>query len=109
MGGGSYSYQKIPEMVKSGKLDESVVDTAVSRVLRVKFEMGLFEKPYRGVSDDQASKHIHTTETVQLARELDAESIVLLENHNGVLPLKKTANVAVIGPMAHGFMNYGGK
>ena len=42
---------------------------------------------------------------VGLARQLDAESIVLLENHNNVLPLKKDANIAVIGPMAHGYMN----
>jgi beta-glucosidase len=40
-----------------------------------------------------------------LARQLDAESIVLLENHGNTLPLSKTANIAMIGPMAHGFMN----
>ncbi|KAK3945551.1 putative beta protein [Diplogelasinospora grovesii] len=107
MGGGSYNYQQIPEMVKAGRLSEAIVDTAVSRVLRVKFELGLFETPYTGVPDDQASKYIHTPETVALARQLDAESIVLLENHNDILPLKKTAKIAVIGPMAHGFMNYG--
>jgi beta-glucosidase len=107
MGGGSYNYQKIPEMVQSGKLDESVVDTAVSRVLRARFEMGLFEHPYLGVADDELDKYIHTNETIALARELDGESIVLLENHNNVLPLSKNANIAVIGPMAHGFMNYG--
>jgi beta-glucosidase len=105
MGGGSYNYEKIPEMVKAGTLSESVVDTAVSRVLRTKFELGLFEKPYQGVPDDEAKNYINTPEHVQLARDLDAESIVLLENHNDVLPLSKTAKVAVIGPMAHGYMN----
>jgi beta-glucosidase len=105
MGGGSYNYEKIPEMVKSGKLSEEVVDTAVSRVLRTKFAMGLFEKPYQGVADEEAKNHINTPEAVKLARDLDAESIVLLENHNKVLPLKQSAKVAVIGPMAHGFMN----
>ena len=105
MGGGSYSYQKIPEMVRSGKLNESIVDTAVSRVLRVKFELGLFETPYTGAPDDELSKYIHTKETVRLARQLDAESIILLENHNHTLPLSKSANIAVIGPMAHGYMN----
>ncbi|KAH8879931.1 glycoside hydrolase [Thozetella sp. PMI_491] len=107
MGGGSYNYQKIPEMVKAGKLDEKIVDTAVSRVLRAKFELGLFENPYQGVADNETSKYINTPKTVKLARDLDAESIVLLENHNNVLPLSKSANVAVIGPMAHGYMNYG--
>ncbi len=105
MGGGSYSYQKIPEMVQSGKLNESFVDTAVSRVLRVKFELGLFETPYTGVPDGELSRYIHTEETVRLARQLDAESIILLENHNNTLPLSKSANIAVIGPMAHGYMN----
>ncbi|EON99739.1 putative beta- protein [Phaeoacremonium minimum UCRPA7] len=107
MGGGSYNFQKIPEMVAAGKLDEKLVDQAVSRVLRVKFEMGLFEKPYQGVAEDEASKYINTKETIELARQLDTESIVLLENHEDLLPLKKSAKIAVIGPMAHGYMNYG--
>ncbi|CAI7577002.1 unnamed protein product [Penicillium bialowiezense] len=107
MGGGSFNYQKIPELVKSGKLDIAVVDTAVSRLLRAKFEMGLFENPYPAAPEKQWSKLIHSKEAVELARELDKESIVLLENHNETLPLKKSGNIAVIGPMAHGFMNYG--
>ncbi|KAF3054885.1 Periplasmic beta-glucosidase [Daldinia childiae] len=107
MGGGSFNFEKIPEMVKSGKLSTEVVDEAVSRQLRAKFEAGLFENPFPGVPDEDQSKYINTPEIVELARELDAESIVLLENHGNVLPLKKDANIAVIGPMAHGFMNYG--
>ncbi|PSR81052.1 glycoside hydrolase family 3 protein [Coniella lustricola] len=107
MGGGSYNYEKIPDMVAAGTLDESVLDLAVSRVLRAKFEMGLFEKPFLGVPEDQFDQYVHTNATQQLARQLDTESIVLLENHNGVLPLSKTAHVAVIGPMAADRVNYG--
>ncbi|KAJ2894760.1 hypothetical protein MKZ38_007245 [Zalerion maritima] len=107
MGGGSYNYQTIPDLVEAGKLDESVVDTAVKRVLRSKFTAGIFENPYLGVDDDEASQYINTVESQQLARELDAESIVLLENHESILPLSKSASIAVIGPMAHGYMNYG--
>ncbi|KAI1166246.1 glycoside hydrolase superfamily [Nemania serpens] len=107
MGGGSYNFEKIPEMVAAGKLSIKVVDEAVSRVLRAKFEAGMFETPFTGVPEREQSKHIHTPQIVKLARQLDAESIVLLENHNNVLPLKKNANIAVIGPMAHGFVNYG--
>jgi beta-glucosidase len=107
MGGGSFNYRMIPDLVESGTLDEEIVDTAVSRILRAKFEMGLFEHPYMAVPASQRAKTIHTKEARAVARELDAESIVLLENHNKTLPLKKNANVAVIGPMAHGFMNYG--
>ncbi|KAI1822065.1 glycoside hydrolase superfamily [Xylaria intraflava] len=107
MGGGSYNYEQIPDMVSAGTLPIEVVDEAVSRVLRAKFEAGVFETPYTGVSKEEQSQYIHTPEIVKLARQLDAESIVLLENHNKVLPLKRDANIAVIGPMAHGYMNYG--
>ncbi|KAI1871306.1 uncharacterized protein JN550_004751 [Neoarthrinium moseri] len=107
MGGGSYNYEKIPDMVASGKLSLDVVDEAVRRQLRAKFKIGLFERPYAGVPAEEQSKYINTPETIAIARELDAESIVLLENHENVLPLSKSANVAVVGPMAHGFMNYG--
>lgn len=126
MGGGSYNYHIIPQLVANGTLNESIVDTAVSRLLRVKFEMGLFEQPYLGIGPangtssnnytspsnqtqtlSEASPNIHSQGAVDLARQLDAESIVLLENHQTTLPLSKSANVAVIGPMADGFMNYG--
>jgi beta-glucosidase len=105
MGGGSYSFQKIPDLVASGQLDIEVVDTAVARILRAKFAQGLFENPYLAVPANQTASLIHTPENIALAREIDAESIVLLENTKNVLPLSKSANVAVIGPMAHGFMN----
>ncbi|PKY07273.1 glycoside hydrolase [Aspergillus campestris IBT 28561] len=107
MGGGSFNFQKIAELVEAGKLDIEIVDTAVSRVLRAKFEMGLFENPYPAAPPEEWKKLIHSKEAVQVARDLDKESIVLLENHDDVLPLKKSGDIAVIGPMAHGFMNYG--
>ncbi len=107
MGGGSYSFEQIPALVSSGKLKAKAVDTAVSRVLKAKFELGLFETPFPGLTSKEANKVIHAADHVALAQKLDEESIVLLENHNNVLPLRKDASIAVIGPMAHGFMNYG--
>ncbi|KAL2755641.1 glycoside hydrolase family 3 protein [Sodiomyces alcalophilus JCM 7366] len=107
MGGGRYSFEKIPELVEGGKIDPKVVDTAVARVLRAKFAAGLFENPYTAVPEDEFWDHINTDEHRALAREIDEESIVLLENHENVLPLSKKAHVAVIGPMAHGYVNYG--
>ncbi|KAF2136178.1 glycoside hydrolase family 3 protein [Aplosporella prunicola CBS 121167] len=106
MGGGSYNFKKIPDLVESGKLDISVVDEAVSRTLRTKFTMGLFENPYLAVPANETASLVHTSKSLALARKLDAESIVLLENKDSVLPLDKSASVAVIGPMAD-FMNYG--
>ncbi|KAF7547360.1 hypothetical protein G7046_g9031 [Stylonectria norvegica] len=107
MGGGYWSFEIIPELVRSGKLDIKVLDTAVSRVLRAKFQMGLFENPFAGVPDNKIWDYMNTKEHKKVARQLDSESIVLLENHENTLPLKKDANIAVIGPMAHGYVNYG--
>jgi beta-glucosidase len=99
------NFETISDLVDAGKLDIEIVDTAVSRVLRAKFEMGIFENPYPGAPESEWKKLIHSQEAVDLARELDKESIVLLENHDNALPLKKSGNIAVIGPMAHGYMN----
>ncbi|KAK5126118.1 hypothetical protein LTR85_011473 [Meristemomyces frigidus] len=107
MGGGSFNYRSIPELVASGRLPESVVDTAVSRLLRAKFQMGLFEHPYQIAPQSQWSNIINTPAAKQLAREIDRDSIVLLKNDQDILPIRKSAKVAVIGPMASGYMNYG--
>jgi beta-glucosidase len=107
MGGGTFNYRAIPSLVASGKLPLSVVDTAVSRQLRAKFELGIFEHANTALPASEWSSVINTPATAELARTLDRESIVLLQNPTNVLPLKKTAKVAVIGPMASGWMNYG--
>ena len=73
MGGGSFNFRTIPQLIASRKLPMTTVDTAVSRLLRAKFAMGLFENPYLG---DATATKIHTPENVALARQLDAESIV---------------------------------
>ncbi|KAK9478018.1 periplasmic beta-glucosidase [Lipomyces japonicus] len=107
MGSGSFNFLTLPELVKFGKVSIQTVNKAVERVLRAKFAVGLFENPYLAANASQWPSLIHTHQSVSLARQLDAESIVLLENKNKVLPLSKTANIAVIGPMAHGYVNYG--
>ncbi|TKX24853.1 glycosyl hydrolase family 3 N terminal domain-containing protein [Elsinoe australis] len=107
MGGGSFNYRVIPDMVASGALDVAVVDEAVSRLLRAKFELGLFENPLTMLEGEERNKTIHTQEFQDLARELDRESIVLLQNPSKTLPISKSSKVAVVGPFASGFMNYG--
>ena len=69
--------------------------------------MGLFENPFPAAPKSEWESLINTPEAKELARELDRESIVLLKNDENILPISKTAKVAVIGPMADGFMNYG--
>jgi beta-glucosidase len=88
----------IPELVKSGKLPEGVVDEAVRRVLRVKFKAGLFEHPYADPGREKTD--ILTAESLQTERKMAQESMVLLQNNNDLLPLKKEQTVAVIGPLA---------
>lgn len=88
----------IPELVKSGKLPISVVDEAVRRVLRVKFEAGLFDHPYADPKREKTD--ILTPENREIARKLAFESMVLLQNKNNVLPLNRNQTIAVIGPLA---------
>jgi beta-glucosidase len=86
-------------LVKEGKLPVSVVDEAVRRALRVKFRLGLFERPYT----DEARERdvILSAANLAAAREVAARSIVLLENDGNVLPLAKSArSIAVLGPLA---------
>ena len=90
--------QNIPELVNSGKLPLSVVDEAVRRVLRIKFEAGLFEHPYADPKRQQSD--ILTPQNLEVARKMALESMVLLQNRKNVLPLKRKQTIAVIGPLA---------
>jgi beta-glucosidase len=75
------------------------VDQAVARLLRLKFQMGLFENPY--VDPDKAEEILNAPEHVELALEASRESIVLLKNEKNILPLSKNIrNIAIIGPNA---------
>lgn len=96
---GGDAYTNLCHAVQSGQMDKAVVDTAVCRVLRMKFEMGLFEHPY--VDPKIAAKTVRRKEHIELARKIAQSSITLLKNENSILPLSKTINkVAVIGPNA---------
>lgn len=96
---GGDAYTNLCHAVQSGQMDKAVIDTAVCRVLRMKFEMGLFEHPY--VDPKIAAKTVRRKEHIDLARKIAQSSITLLKNENSILPLSKTINkVAVIGPNA---------
>jgi beta-glucosidase len=93
-------YPLLSGMVKSKQVPIALIDKAVARVLRAKFELGLFEQPY--VDVEQADKIAGNTEHVALARKAADRSIVLLKNAGGLLPLDKTKarTIAVVGPNA---------
>lgn len=88
----------LQEAIRSGRLEEQVIDEAAARVLELKFRLGLFEQPF--ADPDRAEQVIGSAAHAELARKVAAEGIVLLKN-NGVLPLSEsTGKVAVIGPNA---------
>jgi beta-glucosidase len=98
------SYQTLTKLVREGKVAESAVDTAVRRMLRFKFNAGLFENPY---GDAKKAKAVtNNAEAVALALKSAERSVVLLKN-DGTLPLKLPAaggakpNIAIIGPSAN--------
>lgn len=96
---GGDAYTNLCRAVQSGQIDTTVIDTAVGRVLRMKFEMGLFERPY--ADPKIATKTVRSKEHINLAHRIAQSSITLLKNENSILPLSKKINkVAVIGPNA---------
>ncbi len=87
-------------LVKSGKVDVTLVDEAVRRVLRVKYALGLFDDPYRYSDAAREKAATMTPANVAAARDVARKSIVLLKN-DGILPLDKAVGtIAVIGPLA---------
>ncbi len=95
-----YCYgEPLRQALEEGRVDVALVDAAVSRVLRMKFQLGLFENPY--VDAGRAEAVFDTPEQRALAHRLAQESIVLLKNEGNLLPLDKSLpSLAVIGPGA---------
>jgi len=93
-------YSALPELVRRGQVPESLVNEAAARVLRLKFELGLFDHPY--VDPKRAEEVSNTPANQQLALQAAHEAITLLKNQNSLLPLdlSKTKRIAVIGPNA---------
>ena len=93
------SYSTLAAAVREGRLSQSVIDTAVRRVLRAKFLVGLFDDPY--TNPNAAATVTLTPEDRAAARRVAQRSIVLLKNDGGLLPLSKSGHsIAVIGPLA---------
>ncbi len=87
-------------LIQEGKIQSEWLDTAVRRILRIKYLLGLFDHPY--VEPTRKDSVTLTAEHLSIARQLARESIVLLKNDNGLLPLsKKIATLAVVGPLAN--------
>lgn len=94
---------ELPSLLKSGEIQQSDIDSAVREVLGAKYDMGLFKDPYLRIgkaeddpADTYAESRLHRAE----ARDVARRSMVLLKNHNETLPLKKTAKIVLVGPLA---------
>ncbi|MEQ9866829.1 beta-glucosidase BglX [Pectobacterium aroidearum] len=98
-----YFVRYLPELVKSGAVSMQEIDDACRQVLNVKYDMGLFEDPYRHLGpvgsdpvDTNAESRLHRLD----ARDVARKSLVLLKNRLQTLPLKKEGTIAVVGPLA---------
>jgi beta-glucosidase len=95
---------QLVDAVKKGDVQETVINKAVSRILALKFHMGLFDHPF--VDERKPEQVVASTEHLELAREVARQSIILLKNENELLPLnKKMKTIAVIGPNADNVYN----
>lgn len=94
------AYTNLADLVREGRIAESAIDAAVSRILTTKFKAGMFDRPFTVRKED--SGKLHTAGSVALAQKIAEESIVLLKNENALLPLDKKGikSIAVIGPNA---------
>lgn len=97
---GEIFLNNLAKNLKEGTVKQADVDLACRRVLEAKYRLGLFQDPYHGVSEARAKEVLMQPAFVQAARDIARRSLVLLKNDNQTLPLKNTANIAVVGPLA---------
>ncbi|TWI69808.1 beta-glucosidase [Pseudoduganella lurida] len=97
-----YAYTgNLAQLVRSGRVKPALVDDAVRRILYKKFELGLFDDPYRYSDAAREQAVLNDPAHVQAARDVARKSLVLLQNANHALPLNKDVkSLAVIGPLA---------
>ncbi len=98
----------LKKSLDEGKISMADIDTAVKRVLTAKYELGLFDDPYKYCDVNRAKTEIFTDENRAFARTVAAESMVLLKNSENILPLKKSGTIALVGPLANTAVNMAG-
>jgi len=98
----AFYIQHLPDLVAKGEVPMARLDQAVTRVLAVKAKLGLFDNPFLRIDPKREKRVVRAKPHLDLAREAGRRSIVLLKNDGDVLPLKKSAKIALIGPFAEG-------
>lgn len=99
----SYHYiEELKALVEDGEVEEKLIDDSVRRILKVKFELGLFEDPYKYCSEEREKETLYNAKFREGVRDMAKKSIVLLKNKNDLLPLKSSGQrIAVIGALAN--------
>ena len=90
----------LPASLRAGEVSKEQIDAACRRILMAKYELGLFDDPYRYCRTEEAAQVVFSSEHRQEAREMAAQTLVLLKNEDNVLPLRKTGKIALVGPLA---------
>jgi len=98
----------VKKSIEQGKISLAQLDNAVRRILKAKYDLGLFDDPYKYCDVNRAQTEIFTKENRHFAREVASQSMVLLKNENQLLPLKKSGTIAVVGPLANTKENMAG-
>ncbi|WBU90618.1 beta-glucosidase BglX [Cellulophaga omnivescoria] len=91
----------LKKSLNEGRVTEEEITNACRRILEAKYKLGLFDDPYKYIDTKRPKKDILTKANKAFARDAAKRSFVLFKNHNNVLPLSKTANIALIGPLAN--------
>ena len=98
----------LKQSLQEGKVTQAEIDMAAKRILAAKYDLGLFEDPYRYGDAKLASKEVFSKENRAIARNVAAQTMVLMKNENNILPLKTSGTVAVIGPLVKNSLNMTG-
>lgn len=98
----------LKKSLQEGKVNITQINTAVKRILEAKYDLGLFQDPYKYCDVNRAKTEVFSQANRDVARNISAQSMVLLKNSNEILPLKSQKNVAVIGPLADNAENMPG-
>lgn len=90
----------LKQLVKDGKISLETIDESVRRILKKKFELGLFDDPFKFCNAERQEKELNNPEHPEVARDMARKSIILLKNQNQLLPLsKELKTIALIGPL----------
>ena len=98
----------LKKSLAEGKVSIQKIDDAVRLILNAKYDLGLFQDPYKYCNETRSKTEIFTNDNRAEARKIASQSLVLLKNNNQLLPLKKSGTIAIIGPLADAKENMSG-